>query len=206
MRTSTNRPSTYSTTAVVQKDRLDIENISQGSVPEPVLSDRQYEHILGIIKRLTNTMERTPATYKGMGEEELRDIILANLNSHYEGNASAEAFNASGKTDILIRDQDKNVFIAECKIWSGPKMYSDTIDQLLGYTSWRDTKTALVIFNRNKNLSSVLEQIPNLTKDHRNFRRELGKAGETDFRYVLHHDNDEARELYLAVLVIEIPV
>jgi hypothetical protein len=31
----------------------------------------------------------------------------------------------------------------------------DTIAQLLGYVSWRDTKTAIVIFNRNKNFSRV---------------------------------------------------
>jgi hypothetical protein len=50
----------------------------------------------------------------------------------------------SGKTDILIRDNDKNIFIAECKFWGGPKLFKETIDQLLGYTSWRDTKTHCV--------------------------------------------------------------
>jgi hypothetical protein len=29
----------------------------------------------------------------------------------------AEALNVSGKTDILIREHDENLFIAECKIW-----------------------------------------------------------------------------------------
>jgi len=41
------------------------------------------------------------------------------LNTHYEGGATGETFNAAGKTDILIRVEDRNVFIGECKWWSG---------------------------------------------------------------------------------------
>lgn len=41
------------------------------------------------------------------------------------------------QTDILIRVEDKNIFIAECKFWAGAKLLCDTIDQLLGYLSWR---------------------------------------------------------------------
>jgi hypothetical protein len=57
---------------------------------------------------------------------------------------------AQGKTDILIRIDGKNIFIAECKFWTGPKGFTETIDQLLGYLSWRDTKAAIVMFNRKK--------------------------------------------------------
>jgi hypothetical protein len=140
-----------------------------------------------------------------MGEEALRDIFLAQLNGHYQGMASGEAFNVSGKTDILIRDNDRNVFIGECKIWGGDMLFVETIDQLLGYTAWRDTKTALIIFNRNKDLSAVLAKIPVLVKNHPNFKRELPNHGETNFRYVIHHNDDKARELYMAVIVVEIP-
>lgn len=58
-----------------------------------------------------------------------------------------------GKSDILIRDGDRSVFVAECKIWRGSKSLSNAIDQLLGYATWRDTKTAILVFNRNKELS-----------------------------------------------------
>lgn len=205
MRDSNGKPSTYATTAVERRAPLQIESSSGAHSPEPVLSPEQYNHMLEVIKQFGHTMERTPATYKNMGEEEVRDIILANLNSHYKGKANAEAFNAGGKTDILIRDEDRNIFIGECKIWGGDKLFSETIDQLLGYTSWRDTKTALIIFNRNKDLSAVLEKIPDLVKAHPNIKREQSKVDETDFRYVLHHNDDNARELYMAVIVLELP-
>jgi hypothetical protein len=34
------------------------------------------------------------------------------------------------------------------------------LDQILGYLSWRDTKVALIVFNRRKDISVVLTAIP----------------------------------------------
>ena len=70
------------------------------------------------------------------------------LNGQYHGAATGETFNCKGKTDILIRHQDKNIFVAECKFWEGYEALIKTTNQLLSYTTWRDTKTALIIFSR----------------------------------------------------------
>ena len=93
-------------------------------------------------------MELSPFLFRSIPEEDLRTHFLIQLNGWYEGQATGETFNLSGKTDIIIRDRDRNVFIAECKFWRGSKSLSEAIDQLLGYTSWRDTKTAIVLFNK----------------------------------------------------------
>ena len=117
-----------------------------------------------------------------------------------------ETFNFEGKTDILIRVDGRNIFIAECKFWKGPKGLTDTIDQLLGYTSWRDTKTAIVLFNRDRELSTVLAKVPDTVRAHPNYVRDGAATGsETEFRYVLHHRDDQLRELELSVLVFEVP-
>ena len=39
----------------------------------------------------------------------------------------------------------------------------------------------------------------------RNFKRDLGKIGETTFRYVFHQPNDSNRELMLTILAFDIP-
>src|SRR5260370_4966399 len=54
-----------------------------------------------------------------MGEEDLRTHFLVQLNGVYEGQATGETFNFEGKTDILIRADGGNIFIAERKFWSG---------------------------------------------------------------------------------------
>lgn len=174
--------------------------------PEPVLDLQQYEHILTVISNMVQVMERSPNAFKGMGEEDLRTHILVQLNGHYEGQASGETFNFEGKTDILIRADGRNIFIAECKIWKGAGVFTAAIDQFLGYAAWRDTKTAIIIFNRNKDLSSVIKQIPDLIKAHPNFKRQITSyLNETGFRFVLHHRGDKNRELTLTVLVFDIP-
>jgi hypothetical protein len=74
-----------------------------------------------------------------MGEEARRDVILSALSTHYSG-FTAETDNQGGHTDILARYEDRNVFIGECKFWSGEHSFVDTIDQLFGYAGWRDTR------------------------------------------------------------------
>lgn len=173
--------------------------------PEPALDMNEYEHIIEVINKTAKMLERSPKTFKDMGEEQLRDQFLVPLNSHYEGQTTSETFNSSGKTDILIRVEDRSIFIAECKIWRGKKALSDAIDQLLSYTTWRDTKTSLIIFNRNKNLTNVLIQIEPVIIDHSSCKKKLKYDKETGFRFVLGHPDDFNREIILTALVFDVP-
>jgi hypothetical protein len=110
-----------------------------------------------------------------------------------------------GKTDILVQVEGHVVFIAECKIWKGAGAFTKALDQLLSYLTWRDTKTALVIFNRKKNLSAVLEQIPALVTSHPAYSKGPGQSGETKFRYLLRHPADPVRTLVVSILVFDVP-
>jgi len=173
--------------------------------PEPTLPESEYEHILSIITNMVAVMERSPKSFATMKEENLRDHFLVQLNAQYEGQATGETFNGEGKTDILIRVEGKNIFIAECKFWDGPASLTDAIDQLLGYASWRDTKTAILVFNRERQFSTVIAKIPDVLKGHPAFKRDLGQQGESRFRYVLKHRDDPNRELILTVMAFEVP-
>lgn len=173
--------------------------------PDPELELAHYERILGTIGDMVGVMERSPHAFEAMGEEQLRDHLLVGLNAHYEGQATGETFNYEGKTDILIRVEGRNIFIAECKIWKGPKQLTETIDQLLGYTSWRDTKTAIIVFNRNRDFSAVIAKIPGAVESHPNCKRRMDYQHESGYRCVLRHRDDINRELVLTVLAFEVP-
>ena len=140
-----------------------------------------------------------------MDEEALRQHFLVQLNGQFEGKATGETFNMSGKTDILLREGDRNVFIAECKFWKGPKAFNDAIDQLLSYATWRDGKTAILVFNRGTETSTVLSGIDAVAQEHANFKRVVSWPHESGFRYVFHSNGDENRELVLTVLVFHVP-
>ena len=128
--------------------------------PEPTLSFKDYQEILRIINDVGKNFERMPSTYSNKGEEDLRDHILLTLDPNFEyGSASGETFNKKGKTDILLKYKSDVVFIAECKFWGGKSQYFKTFDQLISYLTYRDSKTALVLFSRNKEISNVFSTI-----------------------------------------------
>ena len=199
-------PTTYVAPEVRRKAIPELPKASSTPFePEPALEIENYEHILKVASGMVQVMERSPSAFRDMKEEDLRTHFLVQLNGHYEGNATGETFNYCGKTDILIRVQDRNIFIAECKFWSGPKGLLETIDQILGYANWRDTKTAILLFNRNKNFSRVLEEIPGIVKSHPKCKRQLKYVPETGFRFTLGHRDDENRELLLTILAFDVP-
>ena len=140
-----------------------------------------------------------------MDEEALRRHFLVQFNGQFEGKATGETFNMAAKTDILLREGDRNVFIAECKFWKGPKRFGDAVDQLLGYATWRDGKTAILVINRGTEMSTVLTGIDPTVKGHANFKRPVNWPHERGFRYVLHSKGDTNRELILTVLVFHVP-
>lgn len=173
--------------------------------PEPTLSEEHYQHILGICHSMTLVMEQSPTAFEHMDEEAIRTHYLVALNAQFEGAATGETFNYQGKTDILIRVSGRNIFIAECKIWHGEKAFVETVDQLLGYLSWRDTKAAIIIFNRNRDLSNVLSKIKEAVEKHPHKKRGPTIESDTRFRYVFGNPGDRNREIILTVMVFDVP-
>ncbi|MEO1063685.1 MAG: hypothetical protein AAFZ07_19895 [Actinomycetota bacterium] len=171
--------------------------------PEWVLSESDYEEAVRIIINAGVQMERSPSTTLQLDEEERRDLILIALNAVFEGQAGGEVFNGSGKTDILLRVENRNVFIAECKIWRGQKGFGAAIDQLLGYLVWRDTKAALVLFIETRKATQTVRRALDVLKEHPNCVRTVASsedAGRSDF--IFKSTGDDAREIRLAFIPV----
>ena len=174
--------------------------------PEPALVDAHYSQILESLQNMSEAIERSPTTYAGLSENDIRNILLVSLNDSYRGTVTAETFSKGGKADIFVTENGKCIFIAECKIWKGPASLTGAIDQLLGYTTWRNTKTAVLLFNKNKGITEVLEKIVPTVEAHSHFKRTTSKGAEQSvFRFVIANKDHPDRELQLAVLVFDIP-
>ena len=174
--------------------------------PEPALDDNNYQKILKIINDVGKNFERLPSTYKGKSEEDIRDHILLILDPNFElGSAGGETFNKIGKTDISLRYDSSVVFVAECKYWKGEKVFLKTIDQLLGYLTWRNSKVAVINFVQNAEFTDVLEKVKLSITTHPNFLKELRQSDETWFNYKFHLTGDRNRELDLAVISFHLP-
>lgn len=177
----------------------------KGYQPEPTLDATIYSQILKIIHDVGKQFERLPSTYSGKEEEHLRDHMLLILEPNFEGAATGETFNKSGKTDILLRHEGKNVFIAELKYWHGKKGFLETISQLLGYLTWRDSKAAVVMFVRNKDFMAVLETAKESIAEHENYLGFVNEQEEGWYSYRFHINGDRNREVKLAVMLFHIP-
>lgn len=176
-----------------------------GYEPEPGIHEDTYKHILDVIRHVGATFECTPSTYAVHDEEELRDIILAHLNGHYKGAATGETFRKSGKTDIRIESESRAAFVAECKVWSGQSDLIKAVDQLLGYLTWRDCKSAIVIFNKNnKKFSELIDKIPEALESHPNCRQTKGQVLDGEWHYVFQSINDESRLVQIRAVVFDV--
>jgi len=202
----TDRAATYAT-PVTQRRKIthQLPAVKIGAPPEPMLANEMYRAILDTLRQMSEVMERSPHAYATMDEETLRFQFLVPLNAHFEGDARAEVFNYGGKTDILITVQGKNIFVGECKFWKGAKTLTETVDQILGYLAWRDTKCAILLFNRNRNFSQVLTQIRPTLQQHAHFVSFDGARQETELAFTFKRPDDAERKLKLTVLAFDIP-
>lgn len=173
--------------------------------PEWGIADADYEYILKVIRHVGATFERTRRTYAAHDEEELRDILLANLNGHLEGAAKAEAFSNRGRTDILVEYENRAAFIAECKVWYGEKEFLKAIAQLFSYTTWRDHKTALVIFNKaNAGFTELREMVPAILQRHEFMVRQLDAPPGGEWRFEMRPPDDAAASITLHVFLFDL--
>jgi hypothetical protein len=172
---------------------------------EFVLPESDYQDILRICESMSLVMERSPTVFENAEEEHIRVHYLVQLNGQYQGEATGETFNHKGKTDILIRHQNQNVFVAECKFWGGYKALIETADQLLGYTTWRDTRTALVVFSRNQDFTNVIAEAQRAVKNHQHYKSGPVKESETRLRYIFSHPEDKQRDIIITLMLFNMP-
>lgn len=155
-----------------KKRSIELPKPDDSSSPS-IIPDNHYLEILNLIDDLGVNIERSVDTVRDLDEESLRDIFLIGINSHYAGIAQGESFNRSGKTDILLPYENWNLFVAECKFWSGQAQFVDAMDQLLGNLTVRDSHACLMMFSRRSRFNEIHEKAREAAKSHERFETEL---------------------------------
>lgn len=173
--------------------------------PEPTLDVDAYRNILADIRAFGLSMERSPGTYAPLGEEQLRDMFITHLTPRVTGTTTGETFNKSGKTDILVRHEDRNVFVAELGIWAGAKTLSAKVDQMLSYLTSRDSKAALVVFVPNKGFSPIIDRAEAALRGHGTDVKHVGAPEDAWSDHVLHLPEDPGREVHVALMLFHLP-
>ncbi|HEU4966418.1 MAG TPA: hypothetical protein VFT53_02970 [Candidatus Saccharimonadales bacterium] len=172
--------------------------------PGAYISNEDYAHILDSLRSAGASMETNRAS-EFQDEEALRDVMLVVLSGAItNGVAGGELFHKNGKTDISIPFENKATFVAECKLWKGAQYINEGIGQLLGYTTWRDAKTALVIFNKdNANFSAIQSQIEGMFTSRTDYVKTI-RQRDGEWRFVLTKPDDAGRQIEVHVLLFDL--
>jgi hypothetical protein len=188
-----------------QRIALDPKPIVNRIKPNPrlpeeyVLDEKKVNDILEVLDNQAKSFERTPKALVSLGEEDLRDLLLANLNSIFEGKATGETFSKKGKTDIYLNINKGNILVFECKQWGGKKLLHETIDQLRGYLTWRHNYGVVIIFSRIKNFSKIFSEVPSIIQESQSYRNSYKKVNETHYT-AIHVLEDEGKEVKIHFL------
>jgi hypothetical protein len=186
-----------------------------GQSPEWELADPVYEQVIRTITSFGHALERRPTSAMQLipNEETLRDWLLFLLNANYEGPGGGEVFvvgeteNGRGRTDILVRHEGANAFIGECKFWDGPAKFDDAIDQLLGYTVWRDSKAAIVLFIKQSSATRIVDTAGGRLTGHAQCRQAKVPRDHVRRRdYLFASPKDDQRHIALALLPVVVYV
>lgn len=185
--------------------KIDSANPEAGDQAAQPQLDEFYGHIISVIRVVGRGMERTPDSFSSADEEALRDHFLLALNTHYRGATYAEAFNKDGKTDILIRVHNRNAFIGECKWWSGSKALEEALVQLFGYTTWRDSRVALIFFVPTKEITKTIESAREAFEQRGEFIEWLPNGEEGELACRMRWPDDAERVATLTALFVHLP-
>lgn len=174
----------------------------------PILQEEVYADIREVLYNVGRAIERKPSLYKNKYEEDLRDIFLLFLETRYEAATGVgEAFNKKGKTDILLKyaKDGTNLFVAECKFWKGQKKLTEGIDQLLGYLTHRDTKTALIFFVDQKEMTTAVSAVKTEISSHENYSRHIKDTYEHSINYEFTLPDDGDKKIQIEVMLFHFP-
>lgn len=174
---------------------------------EPFLTTTQVATILKYIRNSCVSFEKTPSVFSKLHEEDLRDIIIGNLNAIFEGNATSETFSKRGKTDIYLRLTKGDILIMECKYWNGTDTYIGGLDQLFGYLTWRNNYAVLMTFSRNKGFMEVLQKAKEAAIRHNAFINNSLIESSLGYFITTHRfPNDSEKKVEIHHLVFDLSI
>lgn len=159
-------------------------------------SENTINKIIYFLMNTAKFMERAPKVFSKLEEEDLRDILLAILNSIFPGKATGETFSKKGKSDIYLVFNQNNIFLAECKIWKGEQNYSKSIDQIFNYLTLNENYGIIITFIKNNNWSDLIVKASKASQGNQHFKKN-GK--EFKFGFITHNifSEDQTKTLIL---------
>lgn len=200
-----NPPQLYQTPKEPEPIVIHSANSVFGTPHYSELAQDVYDRIIDIMSSMSRIMEYSPIAFAHLDEEQIRMHFVLMLNGHFMGRVTAESF-ILGHTDILISEEGLAIFVAECKIWKGAVQLKKAIAQLLGYLTWRENKTALLIFVKKEEPSYVRDKVKATLDSHANLVGIVSETKEKHLRCRLTHPKDKSKSVLVTAMIFDVRV
>lgn len=187
----------------VQQKPRGSKPVLRPGIPEPELDHSSVVEIVNFVETYARQLEVTPTVYSKLEEEQLRDLVLSMLNVNYPG-SSAETFSKKGKTDLYLRSGGGGSLIVECKRWNGPKKYSEALDQLFGYLTWRHGYGVLLTFSTNRDMTACVTAAKEIVAKHPTVVRGSIRGSSSRFTSRHIHPQDRGKEVEVFHLFVDL--
>ena len=78
---------------------------------------------------------------------------------------------------------------------------AEAFEQLFKYLVWRDTKAAILLFIRNRDVTAVIDKAIAKIEEHPNHKRSSPRqSGDDQYEFTMHAEGDSEREIHLTLI------
>lgn len=164
--------------------------------------DTLFERVVAEVRRIGHELESFTGLTNNLREEEhIRDVVIVFLRLAVpECEFTAETLHGQGKNDIHVRYGGRVVCVIEFKQWSTERSFKDSIDQLLSYLTYRDTRAAIVLLIRRQDVGAIIDKTKQWLLGHGNCDDQDIPAGRWRSDFLYHATGDPAQPVRLVYL------
>lgn len=181
------RPGTTEFNPVHVKKKLAAPHTYTENENPPVISDPDFINAIRVLRHTGNSFERTPDIYGIHNDQDLRNILVSNLNTHFADNNNQDLFLPKGKINFSVTFDDRSALCGKCFSWHCTEGLVYNINQLLKSPLWPSCKIVLTIFNRSElDFSKLANKIRSIFTTHQCYIETKEKFSENEWKTNMH--------------------
>ncbi len=106
----------------------------------PVISNDDFIKTIRVLRHTGKKFEKNPAIYSIHNDQDLRNILVSNLNTHFSGQNNEDIFSRIGENGFTVAFAKKSALIGKCSTWRCAEGLIHTLNALYKMTSALDAK------------------------------------------------------------------
>ncbi|NDV21706.1 hypothetical protein [Desulfovibrio sp. JC022] len=171
----------------------------------PVISDEDFIKAIRVLRHTGSSFERTPAIYSVHNDQDLRNILVSNLNTHFAGENNKDIFKRVGVNGFTVSVTEQQALIGKCTTWHCEEGFIHHLNTLFQEEICRSCKVALAIFNRTEHdFASLLKNIRETLMEHPYMVKLEKEFAENEWHTIMNTQDDLTNHHWVHLMVFNL--